>query len=155
MYFQAFVKFNDVPAKVLINGNPAKSPNGFLPYLRCDDSTLIAGYDEIISHFKSMVSNENCDLTANHYTNPLMNIALYRVTARKMCKTNFDRNHIFVIWTNNLDHIANTCCGATRPMSTQRAPYTLNAHHSPTTLPIRRNIWNVPKTFCRFTVDST
>lgn len=52
---QTFIKFNNVPAKMLTNGNPFKSPNGFLPYLRCDDGSLTAGYDEIISHLKSKV----------------------------------------------------------------------------------------------------
>lgn len=104
------------------------------------------------NHFAFQVTGKRPRTAIPQPNIALMNIALHRVTARKICRTNIDRNRIFAIWMNNSHHIANTCCGATRTMSTQRAPYTQNAHHSPTTLPIRRNIWNVPRTFSRFTV---
>lgn len=52
---QTFIKFNNAPVTIHTNGNPFKSPNGFLPYLKCEDGTLIGGYDEIVAHLKSQV----------------------------------------------------------------------------------------------------
>lgn len=56
---QAFVKFHEIPIKISFNGSPSKSPTGFLPYLKTEDSdTLFGGYEEIIAHFQSKVSFE-------------------------------------------------------------------------------------------------
>lgn len=41
-------------------GNPARSPNGFLPYLQVDDGKrVIGGYDDIVAHFKDLVPIAN------------------------------------------------------------------------------------------------
>lgn len=54
--WQAFVKFHEIPIKISFNGSPSKSPTGFLPYLKTEDSdTLLSGYEEIIAHFQSKV----------------------------------------------------------------------------------------------------
>lgn len=54
IFLQAYVKFKEIPVKILTNGNPYHSSTGFLPYLK-DHNEIVCGYDEIMEYFRSKV----------------------------------------------------------------------------------------------------
>lgn len=55
VFSQTFIKMHQIPVKITTGGNPGMSPNGFLPYLSIDGQQLIAGYEDILEHFKKSV----------------------------------------------------------------------------------------------------
>ncbi|XP_031635898.1 metaxin-1 homolog isoform X2 [Contarinia nasturtii] len=63
----AYVKFKEIPVKILTNGNPYHASTGFLPYLK-DHNEIIAGYDEIIEYFRSKGFDYD-DFLSNSYMN--------------------------------------------------------------------------------------